>query len=312
MLKTFLSNRARKSASYINKSLMDDLKCDKTMYAPASGEIINLVKGRTCIDSTGFFILGGKNIKISYLKDDGTITAPVNNAFGGSSESKYTNTFILETETAQDVFYGLAYTFTDIFPPNDKFEEKHYAILKKDFTVTLSLNGTFDSGSITEGSWLNAYFFAPSGAKISVKNHENSVAVLNLFEIDETTDTTGGHLTVFPKAFYSGHVIGNENGPYFAKAEITVKGNESSYEYPNKIIELKTGAIYSESTESVQFNENDVNNIKGDESKPEDNSLGGGAIAGIIIACVVVVAVAVFCVYWFIFREKSDSSAPEA
>ena len=97
-------------------------------------------------------------------------------------------------------------------------------------------------------------------------------------------NTYGGFITVYPKDAYGNDCY------YSAKAEITVKGNE--------------GPIYRDSTECSQIAEYGTEASK--------TGFGGGATAEIIIACVVVVAVAGFCVYWFIFREKSDSSAPEA
>ena len=43
----------------------------------------------------------------------------------------------------------------------------------------------------------------------------------------------------------------------------------------------------------------------------ESSKLSGGSIAIIVIVCLVVVATAAFCVYWFIFRNKSDEATNE-
>jgi uncharacterized protein YneR len=50
---------------------------------------------------------------------------------------------------------------------------------------------------------------------------------------------------------------------------------------------------------------------QGSDSETTDG-LGGGSIAAIVIVCTIVVAVAAFCVYWFIFHNKSDASNSES
>ena len=63
----------------------------------------------------------------------------------------------------------------------------------------------------------------------------------------------------------------------------------------------------SESTKSLEDEgEKSLYVLRKPAKKKGGNGLSGGAIAGIVIACLVVVAVA-FCLYFFVFKKKKIS-----
>jgi hypothetical protein len=60
------------------------------------------------------------------------------------------------------------------------------------------------------------------------------------------------------------------------------------------------------STKGGIFTEENIDTTFPAEETPEDDGLSAGAIAAIVISCIVAVAAISFCVYWFVFRKKSE------
>ena len=73
-------------------------------------------------------------------------------------------------------------------------------------------------------------------------------------------------------------------------ADVKIEASSVPDNYPEKITLVQNGAIYSKDDEDYDF--------------MNGGGLPAGAIAGIVIACVVVVGVIVFCVVWFVVLKK--------
>ena len=266
---------------------------------------------RYCIRSPGFFMIGSKEAKISRINDDETLGKTETNAFGATSSDTSDGCLIDETyqivvSTTQTVhlytFYRASYTShisQDGFTGD--IDSKVYVTLNKNFEgkLSTSMKGTATSQTLKE---TQLFFFNPYGATISAKNGDNALTSIDNDNINgDVTNKNQGFISVDAANLDS---LDTTNIDETVSSTIKITGNDGSIVLPEKFFEVKKNTIYTISTPQSSLNEDST-------TSDDDNGLSGGAIAGIVITCIVVVGSAAgFCVYWFMFRNKTDAPEP--
>ena len=140
-------------------------------------------------------------------------------------------------------------------------------------------------------------FYSPSGANVSTKNGADTITYFNGRELNKTENyKIYGFLNVENKNLPKEP----KEGKWSAKATVTIKGNDGNISLPEKFFELTADTIYTTSTPDAKIA----------DFSPPKKRLSAGLIAGIVVACIVVVGGIVgFCVYWFKCRNKYDEES---
>ena len=314
MLKTLLANHTKNAASQLQRMKLDDTSYfdEEIEITEGSGiQKINLIANtRYSLVAKGFFLIGAKGVKVAYVKDDSTLSEQTSDVLGAISvlddkKELTTRTYqIVATETQKiqiivDILVSRTTKETDSPIPINK-EEKYYLLIKKDFEGKLSTYTKIKDDEATMKS-TSLIFYNPYGTTISAENGEDTVTFYN--GDTQLTSPVSGQIfdTIYtentkePKDDKS-----IEEGEWSSSATITVKGNDGTV-LPEKLFELTEDTIYTTSTPDATIT--DYSNLV------SDDKLSAGAIAGIVVGCVVVVGgVSGFCVYWFIFRKRAISA----
>ena len=80
---------------------------------------------------------------------------------------------------------------------------------------------------------------------------------------------------------------------YDAPVDVTVTSSTTPDNFPNKVIKFEEKTLYG-------YDDDDFEDFGWSGS----SGLTGGEIAGIVIACIVVVGIAAFCIVWFVVLKK--------
>ena len=178
-----------------------------------------------------------------------------------------------------------------------------YLVGKENFEDEISYKMNFNSEDDFDSSYTEITFMYENGADITVTPIEGIASASTPIEsyppvTDSKTFSQETIFSVYPDI----DVEELTKGEYNAKTKIKVSGPSKVNEIiPRKIIKLEANRLYSHDDK---------------DDKVGGSGLSAGAIAGIVIACVVVVGIIVFCIVWFAVLKKgccgSKSEAPNA
>ena len=320
MFKALLSNRTRGAAKFSNKRIKNGDGC--TELDTKTNPITIEPNTKYCLttNENAYFFFGSENLKITSVDDEGNEIQTVPNAFGITlqvdDKGTWDQTYYIETdaEEAQTVY-------CNIFGPplSDEFMTyENFAILKNEATGKASQYAKITSDSMNIKTVIFT-IFNPNGVTLTAKAQENTKAILYDDAEEDGVDATISR-DFKSGVIYAWHQVIDElyngddenyvpkEGEYRAGAEFTLKGKDTKIKLPEKIIKLTPGQIYSKSTPDASSQIPDYSKA---DDKDDADSLGPGAIAGIVIGCVAAVGIIGFCVYWFVLRKKPvEAPAP--
>ena len=265
-----------------------------------------------CFTTNGILVGFGEGLQWEGIATEtGESLGVVENAWGGSKGTfKITGT----AETTTVVFYHNEASFEsrEVSAYNTLYMKKNYSGTISS-QMTLQLSTQYFSNKAIRFVHINPY-------KSTVTFNSEAYILLEgeldnyqkEIEIGNNLQYTGEFIvaTVVPKEY--GDLVTEvskippSDGTYSDSADFTIGEDEFPPYYPDQIVEFKNGVIFGPETEEYS-----PPNLKVEVSaKPDDGDLPGGAIAGIVIACVVVVGVIAFCVVWFAVLKKTCGKKP--
>ena len=181
---------------------------------------------------------------------------------------------------------------------------KSYLVLAKNFagklTTFYQIRGEAYSGNMTL-----VYFYNPYTTTVSVANDDNT---FTKFRGQKRVDDREDEETVekfeaenekegYMYCDYRDEKDLYSNGKKYYQANFKIAGNNADDEYlPEKVFEIQYGKYYKNS-DSIE----DMTELSG--------YLVSGAVAGIVVACFVVVLIVLCVLYWFLFRSLFEINA---
>ena len=245
-----------------------------------------------CIVETETFLVTGKSFTIEgvNLETGESLGDPVEKAYG-ATEGLYK---VTANEDTTATFYQL-----DV---GNEVEEEGFItytpLLLRSFQGTFSTLYTLDSQTETQ-----VYVYNPNGYKVTVSSKDYFT-----FGGDQLTGESSFEGSDRIMITMSPNLDGMEEGDidpqkgYCVAVDVNVQMDSFPENWPTKSFYLKAGAIYSDST--IEDASSKTVCDSGSDDEDDGNGLGAGAIAGIVIACVVVVGAIAFCVVWFAVLKK--------
>jgi hypothetical protein len=257
----------------------------------------------TVFRSTGFFVYGSSSISLRTISDSGEESEATNEVLGAIPKLDEDKTPILAqykivSEKAQKVvvipvFYYSYQKSVDFMGYKYEYDFKYYISLKKDTEQTISSVFELDDKAVTI-KYSNLYFYNENKATVEVKNGDDTEAHINNAKYNNTIkETREGLLSAELSAEVISKQEPNKDYSFKLSADVKITGKDGKYPLPEKFFQITEDTIYTKSTEDAE-----MENLAG--------GLSTGAIIGIVIGCVVFVAIVAFCIYWFCIRKSAQ------
>ena len=240
-----------------------------------------------CIDNSKnpkyFYGIFAEGLTIEGQDADGNYFEPVVNSFASSLS--------LIKITAKDNC-NADFLWIQMSPANQGTVEKVAIILKKSWQSRIK--------TTAEGSNIvSDVVVIPNSNNPSVTIRPDNGATASYSRIDMVFKETKNEITIGDSKMVAVYSNGIQGSVY-------VKSSAPTWSYcPNKVILYEDDKIYSSATPDYVIPDD---GLTGDDPSPDNGGIGTGAIVGIVIAVIVVVAVAAFCIVWFVVLKKGCSS----
>ena len=255
-----------------------------------------------CYTTKGTLVGFGEGLKWEGVDPDGKSIAAVENAWGGNNGTfKITGT----AETTTVIFY-----YNERYGGNIETSAHNALYMKKDFSAKITSKMHVEiSKQLFTNEAVRFIHINPLKSTATINTDDYVVVQGNLDRSPPTIEKannlqyTGELIIVTSVPSEYGDLVSGaskvppSDGDYASSTEISIKADSYPPNYPDQVVELKSGVIFGPNTPEYTPPELTVDDDDGD-------GLSGGAIAGIVIACVVVVAVVVFCIVWFVVLKK--------
>ena len=196
-------------------------------------------------ETRGFYIHGANHITITSQGD--YIHGPVNNAFGAMMEKGTQTYFEVKSNTQQEIsLYSIPVVTDYVNYATDKVitDEYGYIILKSSFTGKLSYHVTNTVGGDYVGKRTLFFFVNPNIAKVTTSDINNARITFNEQQVTFPLENNTGKLGTE----YTQELDQSKDFDYMGSAKVTFTGKSNDKPLPEKVIEAKYGAIFSDST----------------------------------------------------------------